>query len=384
MSEKDSLHIHEHDVLLCNAGSATLKLLPLRVDAAEACYSNTVQFSGDAETLRRTLRQALAQQATPRAVLHRIVHAGAVTEHAQLIDQAVRERIMHWSVLAPLHNPLALDLVASIQQRWPNVPQYAVYDSGLYATMPKLAARYALPDALSPRWPLRRYGFHGLAHRSQWRSALLAAQQTDAQAPRRLISIHLGGGCSMTAWHNDRAIDTSMGFTPLEGLVMATRSGSIDPGLLLHLQQQEGMSAQDVNELITQHGGLAALATGQGDMRLIIADESPQAEQAVELYCYQIRKQIGAFIAALGGVDAITIGGGVGENQALVRERIFAPLQGLGIELDQQGNLLARGISPLHSVASKATIWLTPVNEMEEMFRQYKALSSHTPGDENE
>lgn len=377
MKTHDTLRIQANDILLCNAGSSTLKLLSRPVHLEKDAYNGIVQFAGSAENLSQTLANALQNQIAPRAVMHRIVHAGAVTENAQLMDETTLQRIAHWSVLAPLHNPLALKIYESINTQWPDVPHYAVYDSGLYAQLPMEAARYPLPRSLSPRWPLRRYGFHGLAHRNQWRHVHAASRAHGERAPERLISIHLGGGCSMTAWRGDRVIDTSMGFTPLEGMMMTTRSGSVDPGILLHLLQQETMSTQALHELLTKHAGLAALAPGQGDMRIIIADKSPEAEQAVTQYCYQVRKQIGAFMAALGGVDAISIGGGVGENQALVRERIFTPLHGLGIEFDQQRNVQASGVCALHQTRSKTAIWLTPVNEMEEMLRQYEDLARH-------
>jgi len=376
VKKNGTLQIKTSDVLLCNAGSSTLKLLPRQVGPAKDSYADIVQFSGTEETLPDVLAQALANQLEPRAVVHRIVHAGAVSEQAQLMDDATLERIAHWSVLAPLHNPLALKLHEVMRQCWPHVPQYAVFDSGLYAQLPPEAARYALPDSLSPHWPLRRYGFHGLAHRNQWRNTHAASQKAGIAAPKRFISIHLGGGCSMSAWRDDRVIDTSMGFTPLEGMMMSTRSGSVDPGILLHLMQQEAMSGEDLNELLTKHSGLAALAPGKGDMREVMTNTSVEAQQAITQYCYQVRKQIGAFIAALGGVDAISIGGGVGENQTQIRAHIFTPLQGLGICLDPERNLDAQGVCPLHHNDSKTAIWLTPVNEMEEMLRQYRALES--------
>ncbi len=384
MQSNNTLQIQKDDVLLCNAGSSSLKLLARQVGPAQDSYANIVHFDGDALGLATALEKALENQIPPRAVMHRIVHAGAVTEHAQLMDCATVQRIRHWSVLAPLHNPLALNLFEITRSAWPQVPQYAVYDSGLYGELPQEAARYPLPASLSSQWPLRRFGFHGLAHRSQWRTVHSAVRKAGLRTPERLISIHLGGGCSMSAWRDNRVIDTSMGFTPLEGMMMSTRSGSIDPGILLHLLQQEQLSPAQLNEILTKNSGLAALAPGNGDMRALIANDSVQAQQAIEQYCYQVRKQIGAFIAALGGVDAISIGGGVGENQASIRERIFAPLHDLGLIFDQQRNQSAKGVCALQQANSKSTLWLTPVNEMEEMLRHYRALESQSPRGSNE
>jgi len=373
-------------VLLCNAGSSTLKLAV--AGAPEPASSGTWQaaYEGSAESLAAALRQALCTLAMPQAVLHRIVHAGLVSEEPRLLDTELLARIAHWAPLAPLHNPLALSLIHIIAERWPGVPQYAIFDSGLYAHLPDVAAHYALPAGLSPRWPLRRYGFHGLAHRSQWRSAQRLSQESGRMLPRRLITLQLGSGCSVTTWRDDQAIDTSMGFTPLEGLVMATRSGSIDPGILLHLLRQEKLSVDELDVVLSRQSGLAALGAGNGDMRAILALEPTHAQAALAHYAMQIRKSIGAAIAVLGGVDAISIGGGVAEHQPQVRQALFEGLEGLGIVLDTERNRRADGRErlhedqhvPLHSDDSNncensaVALWLSPVDEMDEMLRQYQ------------
>lgn len=361
----------DDSVLMCNAGSATLKL------AASALTGSPLwerRLEGGPVMLEAGLREQLsAGTVAPHAVLHRIVHAGAVQESPSRMDDSVLARIAHWAPLAPLHNPLALRLVATVGERWPDVPQYAVFDSGLYGQLPEAAAVYALPATLSPRWPLRRYGFHGLAHRSQWRQV----QPADGTpGPRRLITLQLGSGCSLTAWKDDKAIDTTMGFTPLEGLVMATRSGTLDPGIVLHLLQQEGMSAEQIRQCLSHDAGLAALAPGRGDMRALLASALPAAEQALTHYCWSIRKAIGAAMAVLGGLDALCIGGGVGENQPLVRARILDDLQVFGIVLDAERNAQATGACRLQDASSRVDIALTPVNEMDEMFRQFATITA--------
>jgi acetate kinase len=358
-------------VLMCNAGSATLKLAASALDGTPLWER---KLEGAPGTLESGLREHLGTSAAaPHAVLHRIVHAGAVQEVPSLLDQTLLARIAHWAPLAPLHNPLALRLVAAVRERWPEVPQYAVFDSGLYGQLSDVAALYALPAALSPRWPLRRYGFHGLAHRSQWRQV----QPADGSpGPRRLITLQLGSGCSLTAWKDDQVVDTTMGFTPLEGLVMATRSGTVDPGIVLHLLQQEGMSAEQIRHCLSHDAGLAALAPGRGDMRALLASSLPAAEQALAHYCWSIRKAIGAAVAVLGGLDAVCIGGGVGENQARVRARILEELQVFGIVMDAQRNAQASGASRLQSPDSSVVIALTPVNEMDEMFRQFATITA--------
>jgi acetate kinase len=361
-------------VLLLNAGSTSLKLAAWSVDG-EQQWAQHLECS--AMALAADLQGTLAALSRPPvAVLHRIVHAGAVPERPLPLDVATRARIAHWAPLAPLHNPLALALADAVQACWPAVPLWAVFDSGLYADLPAVAARYALPDSLSPRWPIRRYGFHGLAHRSQWRQV----QPADGSpGPRRLITLQLGGGCSLTAWKDDRVVDTSMGFTPLEGLVMATRSGTLDPGLLLHLLQQEGMSVAALQDMLLHGSGLAAMAPGAGDMRVLLADAGAQAQQALAHYVWQIRKAIGAAVAVLGGLDALCIGGGVGEHQSAVRARILEDMSAFGIALDAQRNAAAQGRCALEVPGSAVSLTLTPVNEMAEMFRQFAAMRGFAP-----
>lgn len=372
MSLQISIACDEQDVLLCNAGSTTLKLQ--RRSLTEDELPCVQQYSGAPEILIEALADVLKQSSPPRAIAHRIVHAGPVTEQAQMIDSALLETIAHWGVLAPLHNPLAISLIEKCQQRWPSLPQYAVFDSGLYAQLPAHAAHYPLPANLSARWPLRRYGFHGLAHRSQWRQACAASKGDGLPPPSRLISLHLGGGSSLSAWRDGRVIDTSMGFTPLEGMMMATRSGSIDPAIVLHLLHREGMSVDDVRLLLSTKSGLASDAGSDGDVRQLLKAGTPQTDALLTMYCYQIRKAIGAAVAVLGGLDAISIGGGVGENQALIRQWVLGELAAFGVELDEQRNREAQGLSKLHMSESRVALWLTPVNEFDEMFRQCEPL----------
>ncbi|MES3008679.1 MAG: acetate kinase [Pseudomonadota bacterium] len=377
----------EESVLLCNAGSSSLKLA--QVVAGDGRCVWQAGFEGDVDTLCESLRGALDNFALddlaldnlaldnwprPQAVLHRIVHAGLVTENPGLLDAALLERIAHWAPLAPLHNHLALQLIYIIAARWPQVPQYAIFDSGLYADLPDVASQYALPANLSPQWPLRRYGFHGLAHRSQWRSVQRLSLEAGRMAPKRLITLQLGSGCSLTTWRDDQAIDTTMGFTPLEGLVMSSRCGSIDPGIVLHLLRQEKLSVDELDSVLSRQSGLAALGAGNGDMRVVLALEPARADAALAHYAMQIRKSVGAAIAVLGGVDAISIGGGVGEHQPAVRQAVFAGLDELGIVLDAERNQCADNHAALHANKSAVALWLCPVDEMDEMWRQYQIL----------
>lgn len=375
-------------ILACNGGSSTLKLARFTPAPDGHGWSRATRtLEGDSNALRQGLALELTANPAPAAVLHRIVHAGRVQEHAERIDAAVIGRIRHWLPLAPRHNTLALALIEHLADSLPGVPQFAIYDAGLYADLPSPAAGYALPADLSTRWPVRRYGFHGLAHRNQWRQVrawAATATPPTLNAPRRLISLHLGSGCSVSAWLDGRVVDTSMGFTPLDGVIMARRSGALDPGIALHLQTQEGWSVDELAELLQARSGLAALAGHDGDLRAIVADADAQGEgsaaaRAIEHYCYQLRKTIGSYIAVLGGVDAISFGGGVGENQPRIRAGALQGLAGLGIALDDVRNQSVQS-GPLQGTDSATAIYLIPVNEMDEMLRQYEMLQQPGAG----
>lgn len=395
----------EH-VLACNAGSSSLKLSLFAGSPAQGwVLINTVNLpapaasdhaeASAAPSYSDMLSSWLQPLPQPQQILHRVVHAGAVPERAVALSEDVLAQIRHWLPLAPRHNALTLELITTLKQRWPQQPQFAIYDSGLYADLPAHAARYALPDNLSPAWPLRRYGFHGLAHRNQWRQvqqiqeapsvaeADSVAQRDRTRGSTRMISVHLGSGASVTAWQNGVAVDTSMGFSPLEGLLMARRSGSIDPGILMHLLLREQMSPQALDALLHERSGLSALAGNDGDLQLIMQEfaqsGSKRAGAAIDQYCYQIRKTIGSYMAALGGIDTISFSGGVAEHQPLIRQQIVQGLEGLGIVVDSQANaalnqqrLLQAGV--FHSPQSTCALYLIPVNEMDEMLRQYEAF----------
>lgn len=386
-------------VLACNAGSSSLKLSLFSGSPAQGWellgstnLSANQPASGSA-MYADMLFEWLAPLPTPDRILHRVVHSGLVPEQATPLDEQAISLIRHWLPMAPRHNTLTLEIITALRQRWPQLAQFAIYDSGLYAGLPEHAARYAVADTLSPSWPLRRYGFHGLAHRSQWRQVqVLHAKfprkpfgqkpflQDDA-APKadKIISIHLGSGASITAWKDGRAIDTSMGFSPLEGLIMARRSGSIDPGVLMHLLLREGLAPSELDQLLHEHSGLAAMAGHDGDMRLIMQDlagaGSKSAAGAINQYCYQIRKTIGSYIAALGAVDAISFGGGVAEHQAPLRQQILQGLEALGIVADANTNQALTTAGAFHASTSACALYLTPVNEMDEMLRQYEVFA---------
>ncbi|HEY6962670.1 MAG TPA: acetate/propionate family kinase [Gaiellaceae bacterium] len=294
-------------VLVVNAGSSSLKLSVLEGDEVVASPGDLDELGG--------LGIDVAG--------HRIVHGGDEFHEPVLIDERVRRRLDALTDLAPLHQPKSLRALDAVTAVLPDVPAVACFDTAFHATIPAAATTYAIPREWRRRWPLRRFGFHGLSH------AYIARQLTGR---RRIVSCHLGAGASLCAILDGRSVDTTMGFTPLEGLVMATRSGSIDPGLVLWLEEHVGMPPSELAATLERRSGLLGLA-GSADMRAILEAEAAGDEDAalaVGVYVHRLRASVCAMAAALGGVDAIAFTGGVGENAAAIRERALQGLDFLG------------------------------------------------------
>jgi acetate kinase len=272
------------------------------------------------------------------AVAHRVVHGGERYVRATVVDDGVRRGLEELADLAPLHQAKSLAALDAVSRCLPDVPAVACFDTAFHATLSPAAATYALPARWRERWGLRRFGFHGLSH------AWVARRATELLATsgprRRVISCHLGAGASLCAIGDGRSIDTTMGFTPLEGLVMATRSGSVDPGLLLWLLEREAVSEREMAEALEHESGLAGLA-GDADLRTVLARADAGDEDAglaMEVYVHRLRAGIAAMAASLGGLDALVFTGGVGENAAVVRARAADGLRFLGVELDTATN----------------------------------------------
>ena len=346
----------EH-LLLINTGSSSVKLTVWGEGRALVARG----FARDASI---DLTELVAPHGPIDAVVHRVVHAGEVQRHA-LITPAVEAAIRDASSLAPLHNPMALRYIAAARAAFgAATPQVAALDTAFFADLPPEAATYALPPEVGPA---RRYGFHGLAHAFMARRCL----ELDRRGPRRLVTLQLGAGCSATAIRDGRALDTSMGFSPSEGLMMASRSGDVDPGLLVHLLRTRGYSADGLDRLINERGGLLGVC-GESAMREVLrlaATGDSRAALAVELYCHRVRKVIGAYAAVLGGVDAVVFGGGVGENAGEIRRRIIDPLAWMGLDLDGVRNAARPVDQPITSAASRATAWVVHLDEAAEMAR---------------
>jgi acetate kinase len=287
---------------------------------------------------------ALARKlpAAPRAVAHRIVHGGTRFVQPTRIDDAVVKGIEALAPLAPLHNPVALRWLAAARALWgaPCV-HVGVFDTAYFHDLPRVAAEYALSVELGAARGVRRYGFHGLAHESLWRG--WCARRPDLPQGGRLITLQLGGGCSAAAIDRGRPVDTSMGFSPLEGLVMATRSGDVDAAVVPYLQRQLKQSADEVIALLNHAAGLAGISGTDKNPAELAADPAAQSQFAVELYCYRLRKYLGAYLAVLGGCDGIVFGGGVGEHVPQVRARALTNLAWAGILVDEKRNAAACG-----------------------------------------
>jgi acetate kinase len=364
-------------LLTVNSGSTSVKLALYEVAAGGApVRTATEQHSGpglDPPVLLRALAERL--HACPEAIAHRVVHGGTRFVRPMRIDPGVIAAIEQLAPLAPLHNPAALRWVAAAREVWgEEVPQAAVFDTAFFAHLPRRAAEYALPAHLGSARGVRRYGFHGLAHETMWRR--WCELYPELPAGGRLITLQLGGGCSAAAIDQGQPVDTSMGFSPLEGLVMATRSGDLDAAVVPYLAQQLALSAAAVVELLNNDAGLAGISASDANPSALLADPAPQSQFAVELYCYRIRKYLGAYMAVLEGCDGIVFGGGVGEHVPGVRARAVAGLSWAGVVLDAARNEAARGGDARISAAAAAVrMHVIAVDEESVLARAAAALT---------
>jgi acetate kinase len=307
-------------VLVVNAGSSSLKLSVL--DGDELVWSGS----------------ELGGVGGVDAVGHRIVHGGTEFVDSVVIDDLVVRRLRALTDLAPLHQPKSLDALDLVSRAFPDVPTVACFDTAFHAHMPAAAATYALPREWRERWSLRRFGFHGLSHRyASRRAAELAGRPVDGF---RVVTCHLGAGASLAAVRDGISVDTTMGFTPLEGLVMATRSGSVDPGLVLWLEEHAGIAPSELASALEHDSGLLGLA-GSADMKAVLEAEAAGDEQAalaVGVYLHRLRAAIASIAAPMAGLDALVFTGGVGERSAPIRARAAAGLGFLGIAIDAERN----------------------------------------------
>jgi acetate kinase len=319
-------------VLVVNAGSSSLKLRLLGGD--DSVEESADLPAGPAGFDTGRLAQILNGWAAPDAVGHRVVHGGMTFTGPVLVNAAVRQQLADLTDLAPLHQPKSLAGLDAVTALMPGVPAVASFDTAFHTTIPPAAATYAVPREWRERYAIRRYGFHGLSH--AYCSARAAQMLGRPLAGLRIVTCHLGAGASLAAVLGGRSVDTTMGFTPLEGLVMATRSGTVDPGLVLWLEEHEHISPHEVATALEQRSGLTALA-GTGDMREIEAAAArgdPDARLAIDVYIHRLAGGVAAMSAAAGGLDVLAFTGGVGENSAPVREQAAQRLAFLGVAID--------------------------------------------------
>lgn len=359
-------------VLTVNAGSSSMRLALYAREGSGLRACGEARHESDAGDPRALLQAFLDRHAgePPRLVAHRVVHGGMHLTSTRRIGAEVEAEIERLVPLAPLHNPAALAWIRVCREvLGTDISQMAVFDTAFYAKLPEVAATYALPRELSARHRLRRYGFHGLAHQALW--LRWRELRPDLLDGGRVISFQLGAGCSVTAIAHGQPLDTSMGFSPLEGLMMATRSGDVDPGLVSFLQHVESLKAADIEKLLNERSGLLGVSGVSGDMRKLLVRNDTHARLAVALYCYRARKYIGAYLAVLGGADAILFGGGVGENAAAVRADILEGLDWAGIRLDVAANTATIGREGrISDAGSRIEAWVIPVDEARILARE--------------
>jgi acetate kinase len=346
-------------VLVLNCGSSSLKFALIEPESgavvhrglAQRLNSNQASLSfdgapdvqltraaGHAEVLDQVLTHLGG--AAPAAVGHRVVHGGEVFSDSVLIDAGVIEKIEQCAELAPLHNPENLAGIRAARQRFPELPQVAVFDTAFHQTLAPRAFVYAVPYEFYERYKLRRYGFHGSSHRYVASEAALRLGRPLEELG--LVTAHLGNGCSACAIQGGRSVDTTMGLTPLEGLVMGTRSGDVDPNLHLFLAERLGLGLAEITDLLNRKSGLLGLSGSSNDMRTLLAlseEGDPRAALAIDVFCYRLAKAVLGLGAALERIDALVFTGGIGEHAALVRARTLGLLRVLGSKLDPELNL---------------------------------------------
>jgi acetate kinase len=296
------------------------------------------------------------------AVGHRVVHGGETFSGSVFINDEVVKVLQDNIELAPLHNPPNIKGIQACQRILPDVPQCGVFDTAFHSHMPPKSYLYGIPYELYKKYKIRRYGFHGTSHLyvSQRAAALLGKDIKQL----KIITAHLGNGCSMAAVKNGVSIDTSMGFTPLEGLLMGTRSGDLDPSLILYIMAKEGLTVGEANTLLNKHSGLIGISGESSDMREILTavkDNQQRAKWAFEIFCYRIKKYVGAYASAMGGVDALVFTGGIGENSKEIREEVCNEMEFLGISLDEFKNQNNDEI--ISKDNSKVSVMRIPTNE---------------------
>jgi len=391
-------------ILVCNAGSSSLKFSLFDAEA-EAVLADggvdwlrkpaqlvfrganqpeirkTLKLEKHADAVVRILDDLQAGSSAPlqgpedlRAVGHRVVHGGDRYTSAVRVTSEVKRTIEELKHLAPLHNPASLDGINAVEQVLPKVAQVAAFDTAFHATLSEAARTYPLPQKWTQEWGIRRYGFHGLSH------SYCSTEATKRIGRRRLrlVIAHLGNGASVSAVHDGVCVDTSMGFTPLEGLMMATRSGTVDPGILIYLLREKGLNVEELDNALNHESGLLGVSGISSDLRQLLAElpRNPDARLAVDVYVHRIVQTIGAMAATLGGIDALVFTAGVGERSAEIRKQVCEKLKYLGLDLDPASNEDCRPDSDIATPASPARILVIATREDLTIMRETRQLVS--------
>jgi acetate kinase len=361
-------------VLVVNAGSSSLKVRLLD-DRDEMLRSADLPADGGGFDVDR-VRQVVGDWPRPDWVAHRVVHGGTQFRAATLIDDRVERELRALIALAPLHQPKSLAGLDAMRGAFPDVPAVACFDTAFHTSLPLAASTYAVPRHWRERWGVRRYGFHGLSHAYCARRAAELVGRPMSEL--RTVSCHLGAGASLAAVVSGRSVDTTMGFTPLEGLVMATRSGTVDPGLVLWLEEREHLAPRDIAAALEHESGLLALA-GTADMREVEqrdAQGDPEARGALDIYVHRLVTGVGGMAAAVGGPDVLAFTGGVGEHSALIRSRAAAALRWLGVDLDERHNAEARADADISAEQAAVRAVVVSAREDIEMNHEVRELAA--------
>ena len=357
---------HRQEVLALNCGSSSLKYALFRDEEVLARGAVDVGAHGapDHASAVHAVFDGLARE--PGAVGHRIVHGGAEHTQPERVSPALLASLERIVPLAPLHLPPELRAIEAVSARFGDLPQVVCFDTAFHRTLPERARRFALPSPLFDAG-IRRYGFHGLSYE-------YVLESLGPKTLGRAVLAHLGNGASMAAVLEGRCIDTTMGFTPAGGLVMGTRSGDLDPGLMVHLLERRGYDAPALDRLVNHEAGLLALSGSTSDMQSLLRDSATDARAAlaVDVFCYEARKRVGAFAAALGGLDALVFTGGIGEHAAEVRRAICEGLEHLGVTLDETRNLAGEAIISVD--ARNATVHVVRTDEERMIARHTRRL----------
>ncbi len=370
-------------LLSVNAGSSSLKVAMYdRVDlsgpVASFALENIASMESAVETLKEQLFQALSETGqTIEAIGHRVVHGGPEYAAATYVTPSLIQALERIIPLAPNHMPHTLTALRSFQDAYPDVPQVACFDTSFFHDVPPVAQVLPIPLSLQKQLGMRRYGFHGLAY--QYLLHSFAQHEGSVAAKGRVIMAHLGSGASVAACKDGQPLDMSMGFTPVSGVMMSTRTGDLEPGVIRYLQQEHGMSIDELTHLVAYESGLLGVSGITADMEqlLKLQHESPDAALAIELFCSRIQKTIGGFMAVLGGVDSIIFSGGIGERSAEIRARICAVLEYAGVSIDPQRN--ANGDRCISSEASSVGVHVIPAQEDHSIIMQTKAVIEKEP-----